>query len=156
MYTRKQVARHFNKDTETIRRWTLQFEAHLSPLANPPKRKKSSYNDDDMRVLAYVSDRVGIDEIEAIHAALAAGERGHFDDLENVSVSLSESDMGRIHDILQERDGLVKKVQSLQIEVSTQKAQADYLQSELEKARDEIVKLNRQIAVLEYRLDEDD
>ena len=79
MPTFTDLQRSLDTTSPTLRRWSQDFSDYLSADANPGKGITRRYNNDDARVLALVAAmRQDNQTIEAIHAALAAGDRGQW------------------------------------------------------------------------------
>jgi hypothetical protein len=57
-YSVTQTARIFNVSAATIRRWCSEFSEHLSGMASPEPGETRVLTGDDVRVLAYVRDRL--------------------------------------------------------------------------------------------------
>src|SRR5688500_1487283 len=110
-YRRADVARHFNRDIETIRRWTIEFASYLSSDANSQGRNKSRYSDDDMARLSLIRDMYDKGaSVSEIHFALKSGQKGQFDGfLQNNRVQLSETDIQQLSEIAMERDRLAEE-----------------------------------------------
>lgn len=74
-YQPKHIQQLFSKSPETIRSWGLEFSSFLSLDANPTSGHRR-YNDDDLRVFAYVNIRKAEGASnETISAELANGQR---------------------------------------------------------------------------------
>lgn len=150
-YKRAEVARHFGRDAETIRRWTLEFAAYLSPQANSQGRNKSTYDDNDMAYLSLIREMYerGADAT-AIHIALKTGQKGQWDGrLQNSTVQLSETDVKQLTEIAMERDRLAEELQAAKETIASLRVKADLL---AEKDA-EIARLNRLIGRLENQID---
>lgn len=149
-YKRADVARHFDRDIETIRRWTLEFASYLSPDANSQGRNKSRYSDTDMAILTLIRDMYDRGaSVDEIHLALKSGQKGDFDGfLQNTRVQLTESDVQQLSEIAMERDGLRLRVQELERDNARLQAKAEQL-SDLQA---EIKELYKEIGRLEERL----
>lgn len=76
-YTTKEVRDKFGLSRETIRQYSNNFSAYLSPTAKPEKGQQRNFTDDDLPVLALIATMkaAGADS-DTIAAALAAGQRG--------------------------------------------------------------------------------
>ena len=57
-YSITQTARIFNVSAATIRRWCTEFSEHLSSMASPEPGETRVLTGDDVRVLAYVHQRL--------------------------------------------------------------------------------------------------
>lgn len=64
-----------------MKNWTSEFADYLSQTATPPANRQRRFIDDDLEVLALVTEmKTAGATYEAIHAALAAGQRGDIPD----------------------------------------------------------------------------
>jgi DNA-binding transcriptional MerR regulator len=150
-YKRADVARHFNRDGETIRRWTLEFASYLSPDANSQGRNKSRYSDNDMALLSLIHDMYDRGaSVDEIHLALKTGQKGDFDGfLQNTRVQLTQGDIKQLSEIAMERDRLAEELQAARETIASLRARADLLAE-----RDaEIARLNRLIGRLEGQIE---
>jgi hypothetical protein len=57
-YTVTQASRILKVSAATIRRWCNEFSEHLSGIATPPPGETRILTGDDLRVLAYVNERL--------------------------------------------------------------------------------------------------
>lgn len=136
---------------ETIRAWSYEFVDYLSEDAKPGEGQRRHYDNDDVRVLALVAQMKQKRQPYAeIHVALAAGERA--DPPEGASALTSDTDKKTIMLLEQEITSLKEQVDQMQRDV----AQASLLREQLEEARGEIARLNREIGKLEGRLEDRD
>lgn len=148
-YTTNHMANILDVSRETIRAWSYEFVDYLSEEAKPGEGQRRHYNDDDVRVLALVAQlKQRRQPYAEIHVALAAGERA--DPPEGASALTSDTDKKKIISLEQEIVQLQEQVQGMQRDV----AQADLLREQLEEARAEISRLNREIGKLEGRLED--
>ena len=77
MYSTTQLRQIFNVTRQTIGVWCKEFAQYLSPNANPTDGSRRSLNDDDLQILALISDMTAEGKTyEAVHLALASGQRG--------------------------------------------------------------------------------
>lgn len=73
------LAKELGVSPQTIRSWAAEFADYLSAAATPPKGQPRHFNDDDAAALALVAEmRSRLAGYEAIHAALAAGDRAEW------------------------------------------------------------------------------
>jgi DNA-binding transcriptional MerR regulator len=149
-YKRLQVAQHFGRDTETIRRWSIEFANYLSQDANSLGRNKSNYSDSDMETLTLIRDMYDKgSSVDEIHIALKSGQKGQFDGfLQNTRIQLSESQVAQLKEIAMERDALRERLQDAENTIAGLRARAE-LVPELQVKIDE---LNQQIGALKYQL----
>ncbi|MBA3531440.1 MAG: MerR family transcriptional regulator [Ardenticatenales bacterium] len=76
MATVGSLAHQLNISPQTVRTWTEEFAAFLSPSAVPPRGQPRHFTADDVRVIALIARmRQRLAGYEEIHEALAAGER---------------------------------------------------------------------------------
>lgn len=76
MATVGDVAGILRVSPQTVRTWVGEFSTYLSPQATPPKGQARTFSPEDVSVLALVATmRENLAPYEAIHAALASGER---------------------------------------------------------------------------------
>lgn len=71
------LARLFGVSQQTIRQWSNEFQTYLSMRANPGKSRVRSFTNEDLPVLALISQMKELGyTYQEIHAALNNGERG--------------------------------------------------------------------------------
>ena len=77
MYQTKDIVEQFSVSPQTVRTYADEFGHYMSPTANPPTGQQRNFSDDDLAVFALIVQlkRQGF-TYEAIHAALASGQRG--------------------------------------------------------------------------------
>jgi len=75
--TTKDVAQRFGVSPDTVRIWTTQFSAYLSPTASPEKGRQRNFTEEDMEILALIAAMKGQgSKFDEIAASLSAGSRG--------------------------------------------------------------------------------
>lgn len=151
MYKTTDLRQLFGVSRQTISAWCSEFEAYLSPTATPSDGSHRQLTDDDLSVLALVSEmsRAGRPFVE-IHAALGAGQRGELPDVSsselvpldaNSQLALMRAkvlDMATRIDTLQtERDEAVGRAKEL-------REQHDQLWAELKEAYRQMARLEAQ------------
>lgn len=76
-FTTPQIARMFDVTDQTVKAWSAEFAAYLSPTAIPDKGRKRRFTRTDVEVFALVAEqRKRAQSFEEIHAALRANQRG--------------------------------------------------------------------------------
>ncbi len=150
-YKRLQVAQHFGRDTETIRRWSIEFSQYLSLAANSQGRNKSIYTDTDMETLSLIRDMYDKgSSAEDIHIALKSGQKGLFDGfLQNARVVLSESQAIELKEIVARNEELETLLADALKKLANSEAKNELIPS----MQDEIKALNREIGKLQYQLE---
>lgn len=148
-YTRSEVAQHFDTTTETIRRWSKDFSNYLSP--NAYNSNKSEYTDNDMEVLIYIHEAYKRNEkTDDIAASLSVGSRGEWDGyLQKRSVTITESQVAEMHRLTKLEKELTEELHEAKIKIAVLESQVQGL----EKKDQEIIRLNRELAKLELRME---
>ena len=81
-FSTKEVAAYYGFAEQTVRKWTIEFEEHLSPTANPGNGKNRDFTVDDLEVIDLIAEHKKRQATyDAIHAALKAGQRGNAPEL---------------------------------------------------------------------------
>ena len=76
-YKTSDLQRMFDVSGETIRTWSNEFKAYLSPTATPGKGRYRIFTDDDLEVFTLIAQLKDQNKtFEEIHLALQAGQRG--------------------------------------------------------------------------------
>lgn len=150
-YKRLQVAQHFGRDTETIRRWSIEFANYLSHDANSQGRNKSSYSDADMETLSLIRGMYDKgSSVEDIHVALKSGQKGQFDGfLQNARVVLSESQAIQLKEIVARNEEL----ETLLADALKKLAASEAKNEMIPELQEEIKALSREIGKLQYQLE---
>jgi len=124
------VAAMFNVSLETIRIWCAEFEAYLSPRANPGHRQKRALTEPDLEVFALIAalkdDGMTYQDVRL---ALDNGQRGvppphPF----NSSDALVPQEINR---------QLIAKIEHLETQIETVVGENERLKQELEQAQRE-------------------
>lgn len=150
MYTALQASTAFKIARETIRKWCMEFADYLSPTANPGKNRDRFFNDDDMKVLALISDMKATGRTYAdIHAALGAGQRGQVPELKPIPRTNERTQLLVME---KEVDDLRASLSEALEEGQRQAGQIELLQQQLKDAEAKADKLRDENAVLRYRL----
>lgn len=140
-YTSKHVSTLYDVAIETVRVWSQEFERHLSPTANPGKRRQRLFTPEDMKVFDLLSEMKGQGKTFAdIHTALDSGQRGGTpetppDELEALIVSQDERSFAIENERLQQTIvRLQKEIEALkELEKETVRLETK-LESETERA----------------------
>lgn len=146
-YEPKHIQRLFNLSPQTVRNYAADFARHLSPRANPGDGKHRAFTQEDVRVFSLIVEmNANKRSSEEIHAALDAGQRGDAppvapDDMLELALS------PQARELLSTIDDLADRLAALE------SRQASKESEELEVARLEIRKLERQIGRLEAMLE---
>lgn len=159
MYKTRDLVALFDVTGETIRTWSMEFAAYLSPTAQPGAGRQRFYTDDDLTVLSLVAAMKAEGKVfDDIHAALKTGQRG---DLVEVVTPHAEDldDAGQLAYVRQklstlqrERDDAVERAQELHDEVIRLKTRLEMYEEQRGKIDDlhrQIAELHRQIGRLE-------
>lgn len=145
-YSAIQTAQLFKVARETIRKWAIEFESHLSPSARPATGGIRRFTDSDLEVFALVSEMKDQGKVfDDIHAALRAGQRGDIPESINaLSNSTNNSPLAIRLDELEETVTSLT-IQLNQSELARAKAEGreGLLQEMLREATAEIARLNR-------------
>ena len=146
-YEPKHVQRLFNLSPQTVRNYAAEFEKYFSPRANPGDGRHRAFTHDDVKVFSLIvgmsANKRSFDEIRA---ALDAGQRGDAppvapDDMLELALS------PQARELLSTIDDLAERLAALEARQASKEAE------ELETARLEIRKLERQIGRLEALLE---
>lgn len=154
------VARLFGKDQNTILDWSTRFAEFLTPEARKEGRAQRDYQSEDLVVINTIRilrDVQGVVDWEEIRARLAAGEREA--QLPPEATDIQGEDAVTVYTNLKtlelRNEFLTKRIEELENdhreEVESLKSE---LQQEREKLQGEIRRLDRENAVLKYRLEQ--
>lgn len=160
------LARLFGVSQQTIRQWSNEFQTYLSMRANPGKSRVRSFTNDDLPVLALISQMKELGyTYQEIHAALNNGERGEapsLNGLEKVDLALtSERERKlevRAQQAEQERDFWRERATEaerllLEREEALHQSQIEVarLQGEMKAAERDRSQLDQQQKLMEYQ-----
>ncbi len=82
MYSSTHIRNLFDVSYESVRVYTKEFKAYMSPTAKPPKGEHRKYVYDDLRVFALIAKMKGERKTyKDIHAALSVGARSDIPEL---------------------------------------------------------------------------
>lgn len=141
-YNSQQAAAIFQVSIETVRTWSIEFESYLSPEANPGDNRRRSFNQDDLEVLALVSElKAKRATYQEIRIALDNGQRGRLEappphEVDTLALATREQ---------------------LQLQVKSLQTRVEQLQAELETARatyDEVITLRATLDATQVQLEE--
>ena len=127
-FNTSQVAAAFQVSLETVRIWCGEFERHLTPRANPGKRQKRAFSEEDMEVFALIA-ALKADGLtyQDIHMSLENGERGVVPvTLDSGSTALIERDAEKL---------LMVRIDSLETQLVEAETENERLKEELETIR---------------------
>lgn len=157
MYQTKDVCDIFGISRQTVRIWTAEFSAYLSPSANPEKGQQRNFSDADMTVFALVhevKDRGGT--YENAHVQLKNGDRGRLPSAPLNIVAESDTQLttlrGQITRLSNQLEGAVQERDELRILAAQEKALRQRADEQLTKAQQKIDDLNQEIGMLKARL----
>lgn len=153
MITASYVLELFDISRETVRQWAAEFADYLSPGANPGDRLPRLFTDDDMRVLALVSQMKDEGKRYAdVHAALRNGQRAEPPDKPAAQVELTATT--RATTLQQQLTALLSERAELLATNANQAGKIELLERQLAEAQAEIKILNREIGRFEAAKDE--
>lgn len=153
LYTTRHISELFNLGASTVKKYTINFAPFLSPEAAPTdKGKHRFFTTDDLRVFSLIVDyRNRGATLDEIYLALNTGQRG------DLPPSHAEYSL-----VVESKDQLIllqNRVQQLEAEMESLRGERDkrlQLEAQLkqrdddiERARQEIRALYREIAILE-------
>ena len=145
MLTTGKVQKLFGVTGQTVRTWTKEFEAHLSPNATPQdKGGKRTYTTDDIAVFALVVEKTQSGATyEDIRKALQNGERAEppeFEEEPDITANLTPREIILLSNITSERDIALGRLEELQ--------------GIREKDAQTIERLSKEVGKLENQLEE--
>ncbi len=116
-YTTQHAASLYEVAIETVRSWSQEFDRHLSPTANPGRRRQRMFTHEDMGVFALISKMKGEGATYAdIHLALDAGERGSSPGTppDELQVAIASDDRRAL---VAANDELRRRIETLHLEI---------------------------------------
>ena len=151
MYTNKDLSSRFGISRESVRMWSNQFAAYLSPSATPEKGRQRNYTDEDLSVFALVDSmrRAGASN-EDIAAALGAGQRGHVPDRSLVPRADSSAAALKRH-----IGQLTLELEDTRRALERSEGKVELLEKQAEGYKTEIRGLYRQLALFEVTQDDE-
>lgn len=168
-YTSKHVATLYDVAIETVRVWSQEFARHLSPTANPGKRRQRMFTSEDMKVFDLVAEFKGQGKtFTDIHVALDSGERGGSpetppDELEALIVSQDERSLVadnerlrqavvRLQEEIEKLRELEKENVRLESKLESEQERANRAEQQLQEILEERGKLREQMGELRGEL----
>lgn len=151
-YTTGNIADLIGVSRETVRQWTLEYGKHMSDGATPTEGAYRRYNDDDVRIFAYIvkSRTLGLDTDE-VHKALSDGARADLDPDE--SSITSKATNNQVTALRTQVESLKKQLVEAQRERAEQFGRIKQLETELKSAQDRIEALVEKAARAELLLE---
>lgn len=144
-YTTKHVCLLHNVVPQTVRNWAEEFARHLTLGANPGSGRNRHFTVEDMKVFALVSDmKSGGSSFDEIHLSLDNGQRG--------SAPAMPPDDVQVLALGEHQMELFKQVEELQLTVSRLKEERDNALALLEPVKNENTKLKIQLEVIQDRV----
>lgn len=142
--TARHAADIFNISRETVRQYAQEFAKYLSNSANPGGGRARHFTENDIKVLALISDmKLNGFLYEDIHLALSNGQRGEIPEALQ-SVSAVEQSLTTQQQIV----ALANKVTDLEKQIAGKDGVIDELRQQLLNAQTEIARLNREVGRL--------
>jgi DNA-binding transcriptional MerR regulator len=153
-YTNQHLCAMFNISHQTAKNWAKEFAPFLSPAANPGENRQRVYNMDDLRVfsLVYESRNAG-KHYDEIRVALANGSRGDIPQFEADSLAPAGVKNREIAILQAQVADLERQVDNARMSSAVDRALREKAERELETAKAEIARLNREIGRLEASKD---
>ena len=154
-----EIARASNVKTNTIRRWSEEFAAYLSPNATPGPRKQREYTENDASILALVGEmRSENAPFEKIHAALASGDIGEWRPNDAELSQEKETRQEAPHALMTQLTATVAKFEGELTAVKDERDRllqdVDVLHEKLGVARERATSAETEAAILRAHLDE--
>lgn len=118
-YTVQQVAALADCALQTVHTWSAEFARHLSPTANPGKRKQRMFTREDMAVLLLVAQLKADGMTYAdIHAALDTGQRAGVPEAtpDELQTMIATDDRRQL---AAQNEALIRQVDELKREIAT-------------------------------------
>lgn len=158
-YSTLQTATMFSISRETVRLWTEEFAAYLSPTATPSQGRHRQYTDEDMTVFALIHRMKGEGSVyEDIHIALRRGDREQPPN--TLDLALPEGTkqqialmQAQILAIQEERDRAIQERDEAITQRRIESALREESKEQLAIANERIEKLLREIGKLEAKID---
>jgi DNA-binding transcriptional MerR regulator len=168
----EQLARKLGITSATLRNWARKdFTEFLSPNAQGENGSKRSFNDEDVRILAWVAalrgQNTANDKIKAILKSARAEDWKHLPELppdeeptgdmiprEVVEVRLSgmqEQYNLRVQALARERDEAVNRLEAVQKELASTRSETNMLRQKLMEVTDQVMNLNRELTAMLQR-----
>ena len=162
-YKSADIQRLFHVSSETVRRWSQEFEEYLSPNASPGRGRARQFTLEDLEVFALVSEvKENGGTYEDAHVSLKMGQRGSIDDIiedrslsvqANVELDLMQQRMNQLKVAYEDAITKTNQLESEVIRLETEVKQMEDVKTQLKDAQELINKLNREIGRLEAKLE---
>lgn len=150
-YTTQHIQALFNVSHQTVKNWVAEFATYLSPSATPESGRARQFTEEDLRVLALVSEmKTRSATYEDIHAALQTGQRGTLPDSFTTALAPTPSIVSALADMREQMTLLNETIQNLQLSISRKDGQIDLLKEQLKEAQTEVSRLQRENARLTH------
>ena len=111
----------FGISREAVRKYCLEFDLYLSPIARPQKGRQRMFTTDDLEIIACIVELKGQGKLFTdIHAALANGMRGSVPELPSTITPTPNAQLAlqtRLVELETENRLLTKQNAELQIEI---------------------------------------
>lgn len=152
MYSSHNVCEFFGVSRETVRTWAHEFSDFLSPTVNPEKGRTRQFTDEDLRVLALVSEmkKQGLLYTD-VKAALGAGQRG---ELPTAAHAIVPGERNKLAEMESRIADLQTALSELMQSDQRKAGEIESLSRQLEAAQAKIERLTGENAVLKYRLED--
>ena len=174
-YRSSSVAKIFKISHETVRTWSREFAEYLSPTARPGHNKQRLFSDEDMAVLALVSERKkkGVTFAD-IHLSLKSGQRGQAPQIEpedanqlvskdrenklTVQLERMQLELSQVHEALQAAKNELMQLQTVKdenIKLATQlhSTEAHYVELQ-ERSEQRISELMKRVEAISKEVGE--
>lgn len=151
MYKTTELRQFFNVSRQTISAWCNEFAEYLSPTATPVGNTHRQLTDDDLEVLALVSEMSRASRPFAeIHLALRSGQRGEIPLTSNDLVPLDTSTQLSLYrtQILE----LQSRIDEIEREKDEAVGRAKELREQFAQAQAKIHELYQKMARLEVQI----
>lgn len=140
-YTTSQVAKLFDCSTETVRRWSVEFEKHLQPKAQTGGGLKRNFDDSDLTVFALIHEMKAAGRVfDEIHIALANGERG----TPPITDFLAPVDRSRLQTALADIEIYKQALDKARSDIAGKDMVIEYLERQIAAKDAEIARLHRE------------
>lgn len=142
--TARHAADLFNISRETVRQYAQEFATYFSPGANPGGGRARLFTEDDVKVLALITDMKAHGfRYEDIHLALHNGQRGEVPEQIRKVIPMEQTLTSQ-----QQIAALATKVTDLEKQIASRDGAIEELRQQLTDARSEIARLNREVGRL--------
>jgi DNA-binding transcriptional MerR regulator len=138
-YTTAHVAQLFTVTHQTVKNWSKEFAAYLSPTATPQEGKKRMFTLDDVRVFALVHDygKRGFGYDDA-HLALRSGQRGELPNTTEVVPTMPPALLTTLRE----------EISSLRLQLRSTETGRDEAQGQVKLLKEQLSDKERQIREL--------